>query len=155
MLLADPRMCDRVAIAHCLWLAACAYHGGSFATYDHAFLGARATFGCVDASVARRRDIADRPVIAYEFGNRCDGPVVIDLARVEAYGRDTNGDKVALRAYDPDRELAAGLLDGRSSGDETISYAADGDPTLDSICVDPSAAFGGAEPRWSCFASVP
>jgi hypothetical protein len=152
--LAVGQRMSRLAIAQCLWFASCAYRAGSFSSRDHAFLGARATFGCIDASVSRR-PVEGQQVIDYDFGNGCDHPVVVDLARVETYGRDVDGHRVTLQPYDPGYELGAALLDGRSVGDEAISYIADATTSLASVCVDPSAAFGGDGPRWTCFASAP
>lgn len=142
-----------IALTAC---ASCAYHAGSFAAYDHEFAGVRGTFGCVDASIARRADRATGPVIAYEFGNGCDHPVAIDLGRIDAFGRALGGGEVVLRPYDPEHEIRAALLDGRSTGEESIEYVADGTAVaIASVCIDPAEAFGATAPRWSCFSSAP
>lgn len=146
----------KLVAAPCVCLAACAYNGGSFVGYGQEFAGVRATFGCVDASIARRADLATGPVISYEFGNGCDHPVHVDFALVEVSGRDNAGRELVLRPYDPDHEIHRALLDGRRYGEEAIQYVADSTPraALATVCVDPAAAFGDERPRWSCFAST-
>lgn len=139
-----------------MWFAACSYRGGSFAAYGQEFAGVRSTFGCIDASVARRADLATGPVIAYEFGNGCDQPVAVDLSLVAVSGRDADDREVVLRPYDPDHEIKTAVLDGRRSAQEAIRYVVDDEAPapMASVCVDPSSAFGGQLPRWSCFASA-
>ena len=146
----------RAAVAACMWFAACSYRGGSFAGYGQDFAGVRSTFGCIDASVARRSDLASDPVIAYEFGNGCDQPVAVDLSLVTVSGRDAAGGEVVLRPYDPDHEIKTAVLDGRRYAAEAIEYVVDdaAPASLAEVCVDPSSAFGGQLPRWSCFASA-
>lgn len=145
----------RPAVAS-LWLASCAYHGGSFSFIGHEFAGARVTFGCIDLAVDRRPDGPNGPVINYEFGNGCDRAAKIDLSSVDAIERDGDGNELALRPYDPDREISPASLDGRSHGQEAIEYRLeDGVAALSSVCVDPAPAFGGDTPRWTCFGGAP
>jgi hypothetical protein len=89
-------------------LTACAYSPGSFRHFRHDFPGQRTTVGCLDLAVERRADLTTGgTVIAYEFGNRCDHPAVVDLAAVDVVGRTFAGDEVKLAPFDPERELRA------------------------------------------------
>ena len=126
-------------------VAACGYRAGSFALGRSDVAGARATYGCVDVDVSRRADHPGGPVLAYEFGNGCDHAVSVDLAAIPVVARD--GD---LQPYDPDRELRALPLDGRSTGGEAIEYRSAVARRDDVICARPGAAFGYDDRGWVC-----
>src|SRR5690242_722449 len=101
----------RIALLACA-LVGCAYTPGSFALAENTFPGQRATVGCLDVAVDRRADLPIGPVIGYQFANRCDHPVTIDLGSVAVVGRGAEGD-VALWPYDPRAELRPVALDAR------------------------------------------
>lgn len=69
-----------------LWLVGCSYGPGSFAWPGQHFPGERATVGCLDIAVLRRPDMTEgemrSAVLEYQFGNRCNHHVVVDLVRV-------------------------------------------------------------------------
>ena len=99
-----------------LAIAGCAYQPGSFDTWGHDFSGRRSTVGCVDLAIARRDHVAG-PVLAYDFGNRCDAPVTIDLRAIAVVAKTARGD-APMVPYDPGNEIRALPLDGRSAGFE-------------------------------------
>ena len=88
----------RIAPIVALGLAACAtYSPGSFAARGESFTGELTTVGCLDLAVAGTRDaVAPGPIVDFQFGNRCDHAVHVDLAAVRATGRTTSGEEVAL-----------------------------------------------------------
>jgi hypothetical protein len=139
----------RVALACAL--VGCAYQPGSFTHAPHDFVGQRVTIGCLDVAVERRPDAAVGPVLGYQFGNRCDHPALIDLGAARVIGRNPQGADVALRPYDPRREIRPAALDGRSVGTEALAYASDR-PMLE-VCADAAALAHAAPPRWLCFAA--
>lgn len=132
-------------------LVGCAYQPGSFAHAPHDFVGQRVTVGCLDVAVERRADASVGPVLGYQFGNRCDHPALIDLGAAPVVGRNPLGADVALRPYDPHREIHPVALDGRSVGAEALAYASDR-PILE-VCADAAALAHEAPPRWLCFAA--
>lgn len=132
-------------------LVGCAYRAGSFASWGHDFDGRRTTVGCIDLSIDRRADHFGAPVLAYDFGNRCDQPVVIDLETTLVVAKTTQGD-VPMVPFDPDREIRSLPVDGRSVGAEAIEYrtAVEGANVL-AICVDAGSVVGISTPDWQCF----
>lgn len=139
----------RVALACAL--VGCAYQPGSFTHAPRDFVGQRVTVGCLDIAIERRADAAVGPVLGYQFGNRCDHAVPIDLGAVAVIARDAQGAGVALRPYDPRSEIRPAGLDGRSVGAEALAYASDR-PVLE-ICADAAGLAQVAPPRWLCFAA--
>lgn len=133
-------------------LAGCAYQPGSFASSQRAFPGQRATVGCLDVAVERRTDLAIGPVLGYQFANRCDHPVTIDLAAVVVVGRNAQGADVGLRPYDPRAELHPVALDGRSVGAELLAYPAD--RAIPQVCVDIATLAHQGTPQWRCLATT-
>jgi hypothetical protein len=132
--------------------AGCAYRAGSFGAWGHDFPGRRTTIGCLDLAIERRADNPTGPVLAYDFGNRCDGPLLIDLHTTSVVARTAHGDLVML-PYDPERKIRALPLDGRSVGSEAIEYRTDLAGTeLTAICVDAASVVGIMTPDWQCFA---
>lgn len=133
--------------------SACHYEPGAFARGKHTFPGQRATAGCLDVAVDRRGDLDGMAVLAYEFGNRCERPALVDLAHVRVVGRTRSGAEHALAPYDPDRELRPLAIDGRFAGGEAIAYRA-GEP-LAQVCVDvASLTTPRRAPQWLCFAQT-
>jgi hypothetical protein len=149
-------------------VASCGYRPGSFHSSLQPFTGERATIGCVDVSIDRRRDLPNGDVVvSFAFGNRCDHPTLVDLAAAVVRGRVdhpiASGDTrlassaiaeergwTELVAVDPRNEIVALRLDGRAVGTETIAYEGD-DVATHEVCVD-AASIVHAEPAmWSCF----
>jgi len=134
-------------------LAGCAYQPSSFRS-ETQFLGQRATTGCLDIAIERRdRSTVGEAVLAYSFGNRCDKPVIVDLASATVIGRRTDGGSLVLHPYDPRREIEPRWLDGRAVGRETLAY--DAGVTLVDICVDAGSIPRAPMSSWLCFASQP
>jgi hypothetical protein len=142
-------------------LAGCAYQPGSFTSGPGptaVFAGQRATIDCLDVAVARRPDHDGSAVLQYRFGNRCNRPVTVDLARVAVVARFADGAEEALAPYDPDQEIRPAQLAGRGSGGEALAYstarrAAQVCADLSSI-VPPAAGAAAASGRWLCFGSA-
>jgi hypothetical protein len=136
-------------------LAGCAYRPGTFSTPLGAttFPGQRATVGCLDIAVERRTDLTWGAVVGYQFANRCDRPAPVDLAHAVVVGRTVDGVEVDLAPYDPDHELAALDLDGRTIGREAIAYASE--VALAEVCVDAASVARGEQAQWLCFGSRP
>jgi hypothetical protein len=133
-------------------LIACAYRPGSFSHFRQGFPGQRTTVGCIDLSIEHRPPLTGGgTVLAYEFGNRCDGPATVDLSRVAVVGRTYAGDEISLAPYDPAREIRELRLDGRSAGKEAIAYL-HGEAFVE-VCVDAATLAHEAPARWLCFAS--
>jgi hypothetical protein len=131
-------------------LTACAYSPGSFRHFRHDFPGQRTTVGCLDLAIERRPDLTTGgTVLAYEFGNRCDHPAVVDLASVEVVGRTVGGDEVKLAPYDPEREMRALAIDGRAAGQEAIAYPSM--VALAEVCVNAATVTHQGSPSWLCF----
>jgi hypothetical protein len=129
--------------------AACAYKPGSYQHPAREFVGQRTSVGCLDVAVDRRTDMGSSAVLGYTFGNRCDGPAVIDLAWVNVIGRTSTGAEIALVPYDPKGELKVLKLDGRSAGSEAISYPA-AEP-IGQLCVDVASLAQTKPAQWLCF----
>ena len=133
--------------------AGCSYRADSFSYPGRPFPGQRVTVGCLDIAVDRRPDFKENTaVIDYQFGNRCDEPVVIDLLRVPVHGRTASGEERVLTPYDPNLEMMAMKLDARQAGGEAIAY-----PTTEpmaQICVDAAAISETTDARWMCFATT-
>ena len=134
-------------------LVACGYQPGSFHYPEALVAGQHATVGCLDLSIGIRQRTPRAAVIDYDFGNRCDHPSVVDLAAVRVIGRTADGREVSLAAYDPNGELRALPLDGRSTGHEAIAYESEKSPVAQ-ICID-AAAIAHADRQWMCFAAPP
>ena len=132
-----------------LALGGCAYQPDSFAHARQTFDGVQLTIDCLDLSV--RHDpypSATSNVVAYWFGNRCDTPVVVDLASARVVGMATDGSAIDLSAFDPMREIRSLLLDARAVGHESIDYPSA--LMLNSVCVD-AATIAHVQPtRWVC-----
>ncbi|MBA3455590.1 MAG: hypothetical protein H0T42_21025 [Deltaproteobacteria bacterium] len=138
-----------VIIGFALAIAACAYKPGSYQYPSREFVGQRTTVGCLDIAVDRRTDMGSAAVLGYTFGNRCDGPTVIDLAWVNVIGRTATGAEVTLVPYDPKGELTVLRLDGRQAGSEAISYPAP--ESLGQLCVDVASLAHTKPAQWLCF----
>lgn len=132
-----------------LAIAACAYKPGSYQYPSRDFVGQRTAVGCLDIAVDRRTDLGSAAVLGYTFGNRCDHPVVIDLAWVNVIGRTATGAEVTLVPYDPKGELRVLRLDGRQAGSEAISYPAP--EALGQLCVDVASLAQTRPAQWLCF----
>ena len=124
----------RAAIASFVMVLGCAYHEGSFAYPEHAFAGQRTTIGCLDLSVDRRHDAEGVAVLVYDFGNRCDRAVTVDLAYATVTARTDAGDQIELKPFDPHGEIRPLKLEGHAAGGETIAYQTDAH--LAQVCVD-------------------
>jgi hypothetical protein len=140
----------------CLAIAGCAYRGGSFAHGPHAFPGQRTTVGCLDLAIERRAEALAGAtglvtVLSYEFGNRCNDPAMVDLARASVVARTDDGQELELRAYDPRGEIRAMRLDGRRSGKEAIAYPSEA--RLAEVCVDVATIAHQAPAQWVCLAA--
>jgi len=133
--------------------AGCGYHAGSFAGPSGPFVGFASTVGCLDITVARKPDSDLGPVLAFDFGNRCARPIVVDFqhARVEAVTGD--GRRIALAPYDPDGDIVAERLDAQLWGHEAIAYDA-GEPAPQ-VCIDLATIAHVAGTQWKCLASTP
>jgi hypothetical protein len=131
-------------------VAGCSYSPGSFSFPGRTFAGQQVTVGCLDISLDRRPDFDGKAVINYQFGNRCDEPVVIDLLRVPVTGRTLDGDEVTLTPFDPAMEMMAMKLDARKAGGEAIAYPST--QPLAQVCVDAGAITETNQSRWMCFA---
>jgi hypothetical protein len=148
-LLAMPAM--RAAVLS-VALAACAYSPGSFSHFRQDFPGQRTTVGCIDISVERRPDLTGGgTVLAYEFGNRCDGPAPIDFTQAKVLARTFDGEDLTLVPFDPDYQIMPLKIDGRTTGKEAIAYPTD--KQLAEVCVDVAALTHQTPARWLCFAS--
>lgn len=128
----------------------CAYKPGSFRHSQRDFQGQRATVGCLDLAIYHRPGLVDAgTVLAYEFGNRCDGPATVDFASTRVVGRTLTGEQVALAPYDPNSEIRALRIDGRGVGAEAIAYPAS--EPLAQVCVDAASLARVNGERWLCF----
>jgi hypothetical protein len=132
-----------------LALGGCAYQPDSFVHARQPFDGVQLTIDCLDLSVGRGTyPSATSNVVAYWFGNRCDTPVVVDLASARVVGMATDGSAIDLQAFDPLRELRLLRLDARAVGHESIDYPSA--LALSSVCVD-AATIAHVQPtRWVC-----
>lgn len=131
-------------------LVGCAYRSDSFHDIGHEFVGVHATLGCLDLSVHRRPDLQNgNSVVAYEFGNRCDRPTIVDLSSASVIGHARDGREHALVAFDPHREIRPLRIDGRAVGGEAIAYLRDSD--LADVCVDAASIAHATPELWMCF----
>jgi hypothetical protein len=135
-------------------LAGCAYRASSFDAWGHEFRGVRTSVGCLDLAIEWRAEPVAESVLDYDFGNRCDRPVVVDLLTPTVVGK-TAGDDVAMVPYDPLHELLPLPLDGRSLGTEAIEYRTTAATDVHAICVDAAAVASSASPAWLCVARPP
>jgi hypothetical protein len=148
----------RVAIVGLLFLqTACAYRSGSFQGPTGQFSGEHVTVGCLDVGVGAHHDAAAQgPVIAYEFGNRCDRAARVDLAAVVVRGRTTGGQELELAPFDPDGELRPARLEARRTGREVIEYRAAGADPVRMVCVDLDGIDGVGDRRHEvCMEATP
>ena len=124
---------------------------GSFGSFTGAFPHVRDTVGCVDVGVGFGRS-DHGAVVAYEFGNRCDRGVLLDLATVRVVGRDADGHERPLAPFDPRGEIRVLPLAARWWGGEQIAYYDAETVPIVRVCVD----IGGidrSQPRaehWVC-----
>lgn len=130
-----------------LALASCAYQPDSFSYASTPFRGYYVN--CLDLAIDHRRQPNDSDVIAYEFGNRCDAPLIVDLAAARVYGQTRDGSEIELFAFDPLSEIRTLRLDGRAHGREAVEYPSA--QKLESVCVDAASIAHAAPPRWICF----
>ena len=134
-----PRPSSLVGLCAVGLLGCATYSPGSFTAHGERFTGELATVGCLDVAVAGTRDpIAPGPVLDYQFGNRCDHAIHVDLSAVRAVGRTSSGEEVALVPYDPYGEIDAEKLEARGAGRERLEYrtARDFGTDLVQVCVD-------------------
>jgi hypothetical protein len=131
----------------------CAYKPGSFTGDGRAFPGKRMTVGCLDLSVARRRDAENVAVLEYDFANRCDHAATVDLKDATVTGVSRGARHFALEPYDPQHELASLQLDALTVGGEVIAYQT-GEIRFPEICVD-VASIAHVEPRRVTCLDVP
>jgi hypothetical protein len=132
-------------------VAACAYQPGSFHAVSRPFTGEQATIDCLDVAIERRTERPNETVLGYSFGNRCDHPVLVDLASVAVVGHTREGRELQLMAYDPLHEVRAVWLDGRAIGGEAIAYPSDA--PIGEICVDAAMIIHAPASHWLCLAS--
>jgi hypothetical protein len=141
----------RATVAACLALAGCAYQPGSFHSVMQDFPGQQATVDCLDLAVERRPDLPNHSaVVRFAFGNRCDHPVVVDLASAAIVGRTDDGQQIPLTAYDPRHEIQVMRIDGRAVGREALAYPAD--TPISEICIDAASIAHGSIAQWMCLA---
>ncbi len=140
----------RIVVVVCCVLAGCTYKPGSFSYPSKGFPGQRVTIGCLDIAVDRRADLEGAPVLGYQFGNRCDRPVSVDLSRAWVVGRLVDGNEIALTPYDPKLEITAVRIDGRMAGGEALRYTTS--QPVAQVCVDVARLVDRVtESRWLCF----
>jgi hypothetical protein len=142
----------RVGLSALLFAGCITYKPGAFASDGKVFVGERATVGCLDLAVARRPDMQAKAVLEFAFGNRCDKPAPVDLAYAKVIGRTADGSERRLIPYDPDSQLMALRLDGRTSGREALAYSSES--PLVQVCVDVASIAQTTPERWVCFAQL-
>ena len=134
--------------------AGCAYQAGSFSHAPHTPASKRVSVGCLDLSIERRNNLPDGgAVIDYAFGNRCDGPAVVDLASARVEARTRSGRNLPLTAFDPAGEIRPVEIDGRRTGREALAYHSAGEELVE-VCVEATSIVRvaeGAPPAWLCF----
>jgi hypothetical protein len=135
-------------------VAGCAYHPGSYAYLKQGFPGQRITVGCLDIAIARRADTPDGVVLEFQFGNRCERPSPVDIPTVVT-GKTPGGKERDLLAFDPNGEIKALSLDGRSFGSETIEYRPDDDYGTVDVCFDVAAIVRQTPARRVCLGDAP
>jgi hypothetical protein len=92
-------------------------------------------------AVESREDAeAEGPVVRYVFGNRCDAPVVVDLAAIKATVRYRDGHETQMRVFDPQGVIKPGVLEAHARGWEVLEYqpadAADLAAVIEVLCLD-------------------
>ena len=141
---------DAALVLGSLALGACAYQADSFSYAHDPFSGVYTTVDCLDVAIDHHtRRGASKNVITYAFGNRCDDPVVVDLASVRVFGRARDGSEMQLFAFDPAHEIRVLQIDGRAVGREAIEYPSE--QRLASMCIDAGSIARSSVPRWVCF----
>jgi hypothetical protein len=129
--------------------AACAYRPDSFSAAHGTFGRTSSTIGCLDVGLQRQpAKYALDVVVAYDFGNRCDTPTMVDLAAVKVFGTTEPDHMIQLLAYDPRDEIRPALLDGNAVGREVIAYRAD--VAISTVCVDVAAIAHKGSSRLLC-----
>ena len=129
-------------------VAGCAYQPDSF-SWSRTRFSQRGTVGCLDVAIERRASRCDgRTVLAYEFGNRCDQPAIVDLATVGVVGRTSRGKLITLVAFDPRDEIRSSRIDGRAIGSEAIAYSSSVE--VAGICVDAASIAHTTPALWLC-----
>ena len=138
------------ALLSALVLGGCAYQPDSFSYVRQPFSGVFLSISCLDIAIDHRRmDTSESNLVEYSFGNRCDQPVVVDLAAARVYGQTPAGSQFQLMAFDPFHELRSMRIDGRATGRETIDYpSAD---ALTHLCIDAASIAHTSPARWVCF----
>lgn len=117
-ILARGSACVALGLLGCSRYSAGSFHGGG-----RDFTGQYVTVGCLDVAIASDHDpVAPGPVVDYQFGNRCDRAVPVDLGAIRATGRTPSGEEVALVPYDPYREIRGLRLEARTAGRERLEY---------------------------------
>jgi hypothetical protein len=129
--------------------AGCAYQADSFSYERQQFRGMYVTVDCLDLAIDRRNDQGDQNVVAYQFGNRCNEPVVVDLASARVIGRTADGDDMQLIAFDPRGEIRPMRIDSRAVGKEAIEYPSG--RAVQSLCIDAASIARALPARWICF----
>jgi hypothetical protein len=137
-------------LAGIAFVAACAYHGGTFSDIHGSFDGQQQTIGCVDISVAKSDDPSgEGPVITYAFGNRCRYAVPLDFTAIHVRGRTADGATHDLVAFDPRHEIQPLSIDALITGRENIEYVAH--DRMVEVCVDLSGITNApAQAPWVC-----
>jgi hypothetical protein len=136
------------ALALVFITAGCGYRAGSFVGSRGPFVGFASTVGCLDIAVSREADSDVGPVLAFDFGNRCSQPIVVDFehARVEAVTAD--GRRIALDAYDPDGDIVEHTIDAQLPGHEAIAYAST--EPVPQLCIYVATIAHVAGTDWRC-----
>lgn len=143
-----PRAGSAFLAALILLAGGCGYSSGSFQGPTGRFAGEHVTVGCLDVGVAATADLAaEGPVIAYDFGNRCDRAARVDFAAVVVRGRTAGGDELELAPYDPDGELRPERIEARRTGREVIEYRSAGTDPVQLVCVDLDGLDGRGDQR--------
>ena len=110
--------------------------------------------GCLDVRMALACNAAvspDFPLVAFTLGNRCDGAVPVDFARVRVTGRmgeAEGGADVTLSAFDPAREIHPAILGSRGMAREVFEYDAsprDATRRVTEVCIDVGGLSNGGE----------
>jgi hypothetical protein len=141
---------DVVLLLGSLVLVGCAYQPDSFSYARESFTGVYVTVDCLDLAIDHEKQVAkSRNVITYAFGNRCDEPVVVDLAAVKVLGHTGDGTEMPLYAFDPEHEIRTMRIDARAVGKEAIEYPSKG--SLANMCIDVGSIARSNVPRWVCF----
>jgi hypothetical protein len=118
------------------------YRSGELLTPDDASSGARRV-GCLDVRAEWATDEhvpSGSAVVAFSFGNGCDGRARVVFANVHVTARRRDGSEALLTMYDPASEVHPAVLDGRARAREVFEFDAShrGDPMPESLCVDVS-----------------